>query len=343
VAEKCTGSSATCPANGFKASTVECRATAGECDVAEKCTGTTATCPADGFAEDGTECGDDDSSSDDDDSKEGNSGDDDDDDGGHGGDSRDDDSAERACRVATVCMDGVCSEPVVSCTPVCRSAGFWSTHGGTENRGDDVTLAVIKAASNGHLDVCGQTIYGTTSRIGRLDSALEALCVSTKGIQRRQLYRQLTATALNCVVSGKPGPDCKELVPNFTACNMLCAGLSGGGVTMSQCINELGCFNEGGRLIDGGGCALGTCKVNDTLLCGGTFGKCPDLAFVPQDCVAFPDDCHEHDLCPADFDGDGIPDLEDRFCFQSKGKDSASSPKACSSAEKNSCTIDKCP
>ena len=47
VAEHCTGSSATCPADGFQPSTFGCRASAGPCDLAEFCTGSSATCPAD--------------------------------------------------------------------------------------------------------------------------------------------------------------------------------------------------------------------------------------------------------------------------------------------------------
>jgi hypothetical protein len=56
VAESCTGSSADCPADGFKAATTECRASAGVCDVAESCTGSSADCPADGFKAATTEC-----------------------------------------------------------------------------------------------------------------------------------------------------------------------------------------------------------------------------------------------------------------------------------------------
>jgi len=47
AAEFCTGTSASCPADAMKPATTECRAKAGACDVAETCTGTTATCPAD--------------------------------------------------------------------------------------------------------------------------------------------------------------------------------------------------------------------------------------------------------------------------------------------------------
>src|SRR5206468_11449075 len=46
--DRCTGSSAACPADGFEPSTTVCRASAGVCDVAESCTGSGAACPADG-------------------------------------------------------------------------------------------------------------------------------------------------------------------------------------------------------------------------------------------------------------------------------------------------------
>ncbi|TMA55097.1 MAG: hypothetical protein E6J75_12780, partial [Deltaproteobacteria bacterium] len=49
VAEFCTGTSATCPADAVKPATSECRGATGSCDVAEFCTGTSATCPADAF------------------------------------------------------------------------------------------------------------------------------------------------------------------------------------------------------------------------------------------------------------------------------------------------------
>jgi len=56
VAESCTGSTATCPADVRKPGTTVCRASAGLCDVAESCTGSSNTCPADGFVARGTQC-----------------------------------------------------------------------------------------------------------------------------------------------------------------------------------------------------------------------------------------------------------------------------------------------
>jgi len=56
LAETCTGSSAACPADGLATAGTVCRATAGACDVAETCTGSSAACPSDGFATAGTVC-----------------------------------------------------------------------------------------------------------------------------------------------------------------------------------------------------------------------------------------------------------------------------------------------
>jgi hypothetical protein len=56
VAESCTGTSSTCPADGFVASGTQCRASAGVCDVAESCTGTAAACPADAVVSAGIVC-----------------------------------------------------------------------------------------------------------------------------------------------------------------------------------------------------------------------------------------------------------------------------------------------
>jgi len=56
VAEFCTGSSPDCPPDGFQPSSLECRASAGLCDVAEFCTGSSATCPSDGFQPGSLEC-----------------------------------------------------------------------------------------------------------------------------------------------------------------------------------------------------------------------------------------------------------------------------------------------
>src|SRR5881397_4092004 len=59
VAETCTGSSSTCPADGLAASGTVCRAAVNECDLADTCTGTSISCPADAVQPAGTACTDD--------------------------------------------------------------------------------------------------------------------------------------------------------------------------------------------------------------------------------------------------------------------------------------------
>ncbi len=56
VAENCTGSSTTCPADSFLTSATTCRSSAGICDTAEACSGTAAACPADSFLTSATTC-----------------------------------------------------------------------------------------------------------------------------------------------------------------------------------------------------------------------------------------------------------------------------------------------
>jgi FG-GAP repeat len=56
AAEKCNGTSTTCPADGFAAASTVCRAAAGVCDVAETCTGSSAACPTDRYASSSTVC-----------------------------------------------------------------------------------------------------------------------------------------------------------------------------------------------------------------------------------------------------------------------------------------------
>src|SRR5206468_840014 len=53
--DHCSGTSNTC-VDVFQAATHVCRDSAGQCDVAESCTGTSGTCPADGFEPTTTHC-----------------------------------------------------------------------------------------------------------------------------------------------------------------------------------------------------------------------------------------------------------------------------------------------
>jgi hypothetical protein len=124
---------------------------------------------------------------------------------------------------------------------ICRTPGFWGSHAGTEHpRSTNLTQLVIDAAG-GSLDICGQTI--TNTDVGNMMSALEAMCVKVQGVQRRQLARQLTAAALNCVISGG-GADCSDTSVEalFAEANAACAANSG---NLSQYIDGIDAFNNG--------------------------------------------------------------------------------------------------
>jgi hypothetical protein len=176
------------------------------------------------------------------------------------------------CDDNNICTDDTCDPATGQCvfTPdptndpscqaqaICRTPGFWSTHG-------DVTQQVIDSAG-GCFVVCGEVITtGTGDSVGDANSVLEATCVAVRGDQRLQLVRQLTAMALNCSVSGF-GADCggdATLADLFAECNADC--LSNTNVT--ACINAIDCFNNGGLPnLDTGACGTdpnGSCHERD--------------------------------------------------------------------------------
>lgn len=345
VPESCDGSANNCPLDEVANAGTVCRRAMVECDVTEECDGTNVTCPANEFRPEGTPC-----------MNDGNDCTDDMcDDGGfcvHPPNDAQTCDDFNPCTSGETCVAGECVGERV-CEPTCRTAGFWGTHGGEEksrrkSAARNITGAVIDGAG-GFINVCGQVVDRSIP-IGDLGSALEGLCVSVQGEQIRQLYRQLLAFHLNCVLSGESA-DCDVILPVAGACDELCAGGEPAGVTLGSCIAQLDCFNNGGRFVPDMGCALGECASEGFLFCGGDFGGCPDLctaidpmthmcvATTPQACVPFPDSCHERDLCPADIDGDGTPDGHG-FCFEPVA--GASSSRECHHAETNSCTIDSC-
>jgi|GEM_PF-2882438 len=124
---------------------------------------------------------------------------------------------------------------------ICRTPGFWGTHAGTEkNNSTDLTQLVIDAAG-GTLSICGRDI--TNTDLGDVMSAEEAICVSPKGAQQRQLARQLTAMALNCVVSGG-GADCNGTSVDtlFANANAACIANSS---DLSGFIGQVDAYNNG--------------------------------------------------------------------------------------------------
>jgi|GEM_PF-2872935 len=328
VAERCDGISKSCPADGFVLASANklCRPSVAACDLPEYCNGLGIACPADSFVAAGTQCRD----------------------------------GDGVCNPAEMCTgtSGFCPGDITfvpnpdSCNlaglGVCRTAGFWGTHGGTEkNKSINITQAVIDFHLNGMaagpLNVCGEQINNTI--VNNAASALEALCVSVQGDQRLQLARQLTAAALNCSVSGYQNcegyPKYEGL---FAECNRLCAETDTAQQTITYCISAIDCLNNGGTyyhagtvLPDGrtisaaGYCKTGTCSnepntpcnTGDTSLCGSSTATCtPDR-----------ETCHDQPLC-LHIDGkpiDGAP------CFSETGP--AGSTNACNNAHKNNCTV----
>jgi hypothetical protein len=165
-----------------------------------------------------------------------------------------------------------CTEVVVA--GICRTPGFWGTHAGTEkNRSVNITEAVLDCAdgncddhtANDYVVICGEKIDspdaypsdGTTD-INDAASSTEALCVSVRGAQTLQLARQLTAAALNCLISGG-GSACAgspSYSTVFTNCNAVCSSSSSTTIQKTVCISELDCLNNGGDF-DGGLCSAG--------------------------------------------------------------------------------------
>jgi hypothetical protein len=131
---------------------------------------------------------------------------------------------------------------------ICRTPGFWGTHAYANPKksgSQNITQAVIDQAG-GCIEICGETISNT--EVDNASSAEEALCVAVKGQSTLQLARQLTAAALNCIVSGG-GSDCSgiSIAETFQACNDACAaGNTTADVNGStvNCIEAIDTFNN---------------------------------------------------------------------------------------------------
>ena len=214
---------------------------------------------------------------------------------------------------------GVQDEP-----EICRTPGFWGTHAGTEKTGSrNITQAVIDAA--GFLSVCGETVDNTLLKMD--DSALEATCVSVKLGSRLQLARQLTATALNCVMTnGDPYCEGVGVAETFARCDLACALNSDFG----DCIDELDCFNNGGVMLESGLCQIGTCGGDGVTACDGDESCGFDVLGAPIPCVPLPGHCHDALLVNEDLG----------LLFADPGP--AGSSTACNAAIKSACTIFDC-
>jgi len=186
------------------------------------------------------------------------------------------------------CVDREDQPPACGAT-LCRTPGFWATHAGTEKTNSvNITEAVIDCAdgncadhtANDFLSICGEKIDspdshpadGTTD-VNDAASSTEAMCVPVRGSSILQLVRQLTAAALNCLISGG-GPDCAG-TPLYTGafadCNTKCASGTATQPEITACISQLDCLNNGNSFLNGlcSPGAPGNCHerilVNETL------------------------------------------------------------------------------
>ena len=328
VAEYCTGYDKTCPTDYIVPTGTTCRPSAGSCDVPEVCDGGKQ-CPADIFVTAGYLC-------------------------------RESaglcDPEELCTGNSPLCSVNVVFDPTRDPTceaEFCRTAGFWSTHAGSEKkngRSQNITLAVIDLADSirnlpakdlinlygqyGKLEICGENIVNT--QLDDAASALESMCVSPEGDQRLQLVRQLTAASLNCILStgsadcvGVDGPSNITVDDLFAACNTACIGNGTtitDGLNTISCIAALDCWNNGGIFYEATGfCQTGTCSLDGVTACNSK-SDCPLYFGQEQSCAALAGTCHDQKLVKDGF-----------FDFDPPGP--AGSTEACNLAIANKCTV----
>jgi hypothetical protein len=237
-------------------------------------------------------------------------------------------NAPITCNDNNTCTDDTCN-PATGCvytdnltcevTEICRTPGFWGTHGGTEKEGHstNITLALLdafNAANDPDLTICGRVINNTDC--GSNQSALEAICASPKGNSQLQLARQLTAAALNCIITKSgDGDACTPFTDTdgspcggvsvdavWNACNAICDG--DGPVTALvdldndpttdpvevNCIGLLDCFNNGFTIDT----ATGECSDTLSGCHERSLGNgCAALTFEPPGAAGSSQECND--------------------------------------------------
>ena len=256
---------ACCSAGALLPATTICRASAGVCDQAESCTGTSASCPADTFVPATTICR----------------------------------PAATQCDVPESCTGSSAACPADVNPPcptgeICRTPGFWGTHAcppaGCEKPSpptQNITQIVLNNFPS--LQICGHPI-NTTDLTNT--SAVEAICVAIKGDSSLQVARQLTAAALNCILTNSAGcaaplnqsDPCAGVSVHdvFAACNdpaNLCGTTAVVNSVTVDCIEALDCFNNGGTFNPGTGPADATCLAS--------LNSCHDALLNANGCAAF--------------------------------------------------------
>ena len=224
-------------------------------------------------------------------------------------------------------MTGHCHSVAANPSPagcgetICRTPGFWGTHAGTEKTGStNITQAVI-TAGGGSLSICGEKISNTA--LNDDDSAVEAICTPMKDGSQLQLARQLTAAALNCIVSNGIA-DCSATPlysAIFSSCNAACAASGSSTQTLTDCIGALDCLNNGGTRLGNGTCQTGIC--GDGVTACAANADCLDGSL----CGGLPNNCHDRLLINR-----GLG-----FNFEPPG--SAGSSNECNDANKTACKV----
>jgi cysteine-rich repeat protein len=228
---------------------------------------------------------------------------------------------------------------------ICRTPGFWATHAGIEKPGSKNITQMVITSAGGCLEICGEIIDDTVLRSA--DSAVEAMCVPVKGNIRLQLVRQLTAAALNCVVSGG-GSDCTgiSIEDLYQACNAGCAAntfpvpVGSELLTLSNCINRIDCFNNGGEWA-ADKCWYGVCQNNQDQYCN-THAQCPGNELtVTNPCIPIPGNCHDRTLGVCKVNGVDTICTEDTVCDVGSTcvPGPAGSPTKCNAAIGSACTV----
>jgi len=138
---------------------------------------------------------------------------------------------------------------------------------------------VINLTSTKSLTICGECLKNTT--LNDAASAQEAMCVPVRGEQVLQLARQLTAAALNCVISQPVTPipsnvcDGLQISSLFVDCNNVCLGnASQFGLSVGDCTSLIDCFNNGGLPDPATNSCSGSSGCHDQPLCNQGLGVC---------------------------------------------------------------------
>ena len=120
-------------------------------------------------------------------------------------------------------------------------------------KNDDTLFNAFPSVGAG-IEICGRIVEVGPPESDQPPPVVEAICVSPSGDSTLQLGRQLTAAALNCILSGG-GDDCTGtsddpddphwIEPVFAECNSACVPMAQG-EQVNSCIEKLDCFNNGG-------------------------------------------------------------------------------------------------